>query len=258
MVRSAGVPSSDSKTGLDDPATTVSRRGVLRSKRILRDFYSACYAFFRDATHAAPPGGQVELGSGAGFLNDVLPDVVTTEFLPVPDVDCLCSGEALPFRTGSLAAIFLLDVLHHIPDVEAFFREADRCLRVGGVLAMVEPANTWFSRFVYSHFHHEAFDPHAAAWTFPQGGPLSTANGALPWIVFQRDRDRFVQTFPHFQVERFEPFGPIRYLISGGMSHAQLLPGFCSPLIGVAERILRPLDPWLGMFVRILVRKSFV
>jgi len=28
-------------------------------------------------------------------------------------------------------------------------------------------------------------------WTFPDSGPLSGANGALPWIVFQRDRQEF-------------------------------------------------------------------
>lgn len=241
---------------LDDPGTTVSRKELLRTKRILRVFYADCYAFFQHTADTAPPGRHVELGSGAGFLKETLPGVVTTECLPVPDVDCHCSALALPFRPASLSALLLLDVFHHIPDADAFLREADRCLCPGGVLVMVEPANTLFSRFIYTRFHHEAFDPQVEAWTLPDGGPLSTANGALPWIVFRRDEERFARLYPHFHVEVFEAFGPIRYLVSGGMSHPQFLPGWCSPLVGVAEWLLRPLNPLCGMFVRIVVRKA--
>jgi len=40
---------------------------------------------------------------------------------------------------GSLRAIVMTDVLHHIPNVESFFAEAARCVRPGGVIVMIEP-----------------------------------------------------------------------------------------------------------------------
>ncbi len=40
------------------------------------------------------------------------------------------------------------------------------------------------------------FDPGATDWTFPASGPLSRANGALPWIIFRRDCRSFEDRFP--------------------------------------------------------------
>ncbi|MBK8443443.1 MAG: hypothetical protein IPL35_08515 [Sphingobacteriales bacterium] len=56
---------------------------------------------------------------------------------------------------------------------------------------MSEPANTAWGRFFYQNFHHEPFQPEAASWEIPSTGPLSGANGALPWIIFKRDIDLF-------------------------------------------------------------------
>ena len=85
----------------------------------------------------------------------------------------------------------MTNVLHHLPQPGRFFDEAAGCVRPGGVVAMVEPWNTAWSRWVYRHhLHHETFLPAAADWEVPRGGPLSAANGALPWILFARDRER--------------------------------------------------------------------
>ena len=55
----------------------------------------------------------------------------------------LCQGraEALPFPDGSFDLLFSVDVIHHISDRPAFFREAGRLLRPGGRLCTVtDPA----------------------------------------------------------------------------------------------------------------------
>ena len=41
------------------------------------------------------------------------------------------SAEALPFADGSVGALVLFDVLHHLPSPRRFFDEAARVLRAG-------------------------------------------------------------------------------------------------------------------------------
>ena len=69
-------------------------------------------------------------------------------------------------------------------DPAGFLAESARCVRAGGALVMIEPWVSRWSRFVYTRFHHEPFDPDSPRWEVPQTGPLSGANGALPWILF--------------------------------------------------------------------------
>jgi SAM-dependent methyltransferase len=244
-------------SALDDPATTLQRASIIRSKRLLRAFYSECYEFFLDSSRQVPPGIKLELGSGAGFIKEVIPEVITSEYLPLPTVDKVCSALDLPFEEGSLSAVFLLDVLHHLPDLNLFFNEMNRCLLPGGVVAMVEPANTVWSRFVYRHFHHEPLDPAVTDWRLPPGGPLSMANIALPWIVFCRDRTKYDREYPDLEVVKIECFGPMLYLLSGGFSHRQMLPDCLYSAVRCGEQLLTPLNGLLGMFMKIQIRRRY-
>jgi hypothetical protein len=120
---------------------------------------------------------------------------------------------------------------------------------------MIEPWVTPWSRLVYSTLHHEPFRPQASDWHFPPGGPLSGANGALPWIVFRRDRRRFETEFAVWQIETIRPFMPLAYLLSGGVSLRSLLPGFAFDLVRGLEAALTPFDDALAMFALIVLRR---
>jgi hypothetical protein len=123
---------------------------------------------------------------------------------------------------------------------------------------MVEPwASTW-SEFIYINFHHEPFDTQSDLWEFPSSGPLSGAHAAMPWIIFQRDRERFELEFPGWQVERVTPLMPFAYLLSGGVSFRPLMPAWSFRLVHWFESVLlAPIMPRLAMFAHILlVRKS--
>jgi len=135
----------------------------------------------------------------------------------------------------------MVDVFHHIPDSRVFLGEARRCLRSGGSVVMIEPWVSTWSRLIYSHLHHEPFDPAAKQWIFPDSGPLSGANGALPWIIFQRDRLKFESEFPELEIRTVRPSMPFRYLVSGGVSMRQLMPAASFPLWGALESWL---DAW--------------
>ena len=232
---------------LDDPRTTERRRAIIRSNRFLRRIYDEWYRLIRVAIPEGP-GGMLELGSGAGFLAQYVPGLIASEVFSCPEIQLVLDARRLPFDRGSLKAIVMVDVLHHIPDNRAFLAEARRCLRPGGTIAMVEPWVSTWSRPIYTRLHHEPFHPEAADWTFPQSGPLSGANGALPWIIFERDRGVFAAEFPDLELQTVRPFMPLCYLVSGGVSMRQLMPEATFPLWRGVERLLERWPRQWSMF----------
>jgi SAM-dependent methyltransferase len=232
---------------IDDPVTTDLRRSIITSKPFLRAIYEDWYQSILTRIPDSE-GAVLELGSGAGFFQQFVPDVITSEVFECPGVQLVADARNLPFSAGDLRAIVMTDVLHHIPDAAAFFREATRCLRPGGAVIMVEPWVSPWSRLIYTHLHHEPFEPEVEQWDFPAKGPLSDANGALPWILFDRDRKRFEEEFPHLKIKEVRPMMPFRYLVSGGVSMRALMPGWTTPLWKTIEKACEPQMRRLAMF----------
>jgi SAM-dependent methyltransferase len=241
---------------LDDPCRVHELRALIERKGALRRLYAEVYERYAACLARCPPGGTaIELGSGAGFVQSVLPDVVTSDTIPYEGVDKVVDATRMPFADGSLRGIFMLNVFHHIPDVAGFLREAERCLKPGGRVLIVDQFPGWFSSVIYKRLHHEPFRPDAKEWAFDSEGPLSGANGALAWIVFRRDRERFEAMFPKLNLERFEPHTPLRYWLSGGLKRWTLLPGFAFRLATWIDRLLVRISPGFASFVDIeLVR----
>ena len=205
-----------------------------------------------------PPGsGRVlELGSGAGFLREYIPDLITSDFLPISDTSLALDAHAMPFADRGLRAIVMTDVLHHLCSPRFFFNEAARCVKSGGRIIMVEPWVTAWSTFVYSKLHHEPFDAETHEWGFPPKGPLSGANGALPWILFSRDLALFRGEFPQWQLLTIKPMMPFSYLLSGGLSLRSFAPGSAFAMIRRAEHLLGPWMDKLAMFALIALEKT--
>jgi SAM-dependent methyltransferase len=240
---------------LDSPETTMRRWEIIREKPPLREIYGEWYG----AVAGSIPAGDrpaLELGSGAGFMSDYVPGLITSDVLELPSVDRVIDACApLPFSDGGLRGIAMVNTLHHLPDVTTFLEEATRCLQPGGTVSMIEPWNTGWSRFVYTRLHHEPFEPGVASWAFDSSGPLSSANGALPWIVFDRDRGYFSERFPELEIQELRPIMPIRYLLSGGVSMRALLPDWSFGMVRAAERASQPAMRSLAMFAHVAVRR---
>ena len=124
-------------------------------------------------------------------------------------------------------------------------------------MIMIEPWVTPWSRLIYSRLHHEPFRPEAVQWSFPRKGPLSEANSALPWIIFERDRDQFQEEFPEWQIHTIKPIMPFRYLVSGGVSMRAFMPGWSFALWRTIENLLQPWMQNLAMFVLIVLIKDY-
>ena len=240
---------------LDDPCTTETRRCIIKQKGFLHCLYRDFYAELLAAKDRAPMGPVLELGSGGGFIKEMYPPVLTSEVFFCRGLDLVSDGTRMPFGDSSLAAILMLDVLHHIPRPLDFLGEASRCLMPGGRLAMIEPMNTAFSRLVYRHLHHEPFDP-KAGWDLEAGGPLSQANQAMAWILFFRDLKEVMARLPRLELVGRRLHSPVAYLLSGGLSLRLCPPRWTFNLVRKAEKALSPFNTHLAMFVTLELAKT--
>jgi SAM-dependent methyltransferase len=151
--------------------------------------------------------------------------------------------------------VLLLNVLHHLPDPRAFFRECARVLKPGGRVCLIEPYAGPLSRHVIRPLHHEPWDENAG-WTLPESGPLTGANMALPSIIFVRDRRRYDAEFTELPVDRLRLHTVALYLLSGGVSMRSFLPGVLFPPMVALEQLLAPAGRWLASAMTIeLVRR---
>ena len=240
---------------VDDPDTTSLRRRIIQEKSFLRQLYSEWY---ENIMRTIPTGNGLilELGSGAGFLSDCLPELITSEVFYCDGIQIVLVAQQLPFADSCLRAITMVNVFHHLPAVRHFFREAARCVRAGGKIIMIEPWVTPWSQWVYHHLHHEPFVPESHNWEFATSGPLSGANGALPWIVFSRDRFQFMEEFPEWRIAEIKLMMPFSYLISGGVSLRSFVPGLFYGFWRSIERLLTPYLPKLAMFAQITLLRT--
>src|SRR5262249_2481278 len=97
----------------------------------------------------------VELGGGPGLLKSEAPYVVSTDVVALPWLDIVCDASSLPFRTGTIGGLLMVDFLHHLPKPLLFLAEAGRALQRGGRLAAIEPWISPVSYMIYRWFHHE-------------------------------------------------------------------------------------------------------
>jgi SAM-dependent methyltransferase len=238
---------------VDDPRTTALRRRIIREKPFLRRLYLEWYSTL---LARLPPGSApvLELGSGAGFLAELLPGLISSEVFHCSDVRVVLDARQLPFGRRSLRAIVMTDVFHHVANPEAFLVEAVRTLRPGGRILMIEPWVTAWSHLVYTRLHSEPFRSDASDWSFPPSGPLSGANGAIPWMVFARDRTAFEARFPTLAIREILLMMPFSYLVSGGVSMRSLSPGWAYGLWRGLEGLIAPLNHRLAMFALINVQ----
>jgi len=240
---------------LDDPRTTLAHRDIILSKPFLKKLYEAWYEVFIKRARAIKGGKYLEIGSGGGFLKELFPEVITSDILPLPNVDLVFSAEEMPFKNEELSAIMMLNVFHHIPNPHLFLKEAERTLVKGGRIIMIEPANSFLGRLIYKNFHHEPFDE-TGGREIRAGNPLSHSNQALPYIYFERDKELFASLYPQLEIKNVKYHSPFSYVISGGVSRSNMLPTFMFPVIIGFEKLLSPISRAIGLFCTIEITKK--
>lgn len=239
---------------LDDPQTTLLHREIILAKPFLKRVYIDWYMIFKNRLAKLPDGKLLEIGSGGGFIKEIIPAVITSDILPLDYCDMNFSAEALPFNNNELSAIFMINVFHHIPKPYLFLREAERTLKKGGEIMMIEPANSIIGRFIYKNYHHEPFDE-KGEWEIQSSGPLSGSNQALPHIYFERDIEKFNLAFPKLKLKIINYHTPFRYILSGGVSRKALVPNFSYNFFKGIEWLLSSFARQIGLFQTIVIEK---
>jgi SAM-dependent methyltransferase len=241
---------------LDDPRTTAFRQKIIQEKAFLKKLYFEWYSWLITQIPEVSGNDVLELGAGGGFLKSLSSNCITSEVFACPGVDLVLDGRSIPFSNCSLRAILMIDVFHHIPDVAKFLAEAERTLLRGGIVAMIEPWMTSWSKFIYRYFHSEPFDPKAKSWQFPCLGPLSSANGALPWIVFDRDRNIYETRFRGLRLKSITLDHPFSYLASGGIAFRSIFPSWSFSFLRKIEHKCSSFMESIAMFAKIVLIKG--
>jgi SAM-dependent methyltransferase len=207
------------------------------------------------------PGAILDVGSGSGHFREKAENVVAIDLLAAPWLNLVADAQVLPFSDGCFGSIVMLDVLHHIERPKKFFSEVARTLKKGGRLAMIEPAITPLSWFVYNFLHSEpvvlSVDPLADVEAAP-GRDAFDANQAIPNLLFarERDRQRFMEIFPDLRVVEFRRLSLFAYPLSGGFKSWSLIPGAAVSAVLALERALLPLlGRWLAFRMLVVVER---
>ncbi len=232
------------------------QKRLILNRPLVKRCYDSWYArLLRDADSAPRTGMILELGSGGSYLKDTRPSVISSDV--VENVaDRVIDGRHLPFADNSIQALFLTHVFHHIPDVDAFLREAQRTLVPGGVISMIEVAHTPFARFFFKYFHHEPYHDRSEGWSFAQADSMMDCNQALSWIVFVRDQAEFGRRYPALKVESLEYIPWLTYFLSGGVTSPYLIPHFMNGFLIGLEKLATPAAPVFSLHWHICIRKQ--
>jgi len=242
---------------LNDLSRISQIRAALSAKSGLRRLYEEVYQHYAACLTRCPRDGlAVELGSGGGFAKNVIPELITSDVLPYTGVDIVADATKMPFLDRSVRFFGMLNVFHHIPDAAAFLSEAVRCLAPNGRAFIADQNRGWISSPILRYFHSEPYAPASKTWQFASTGPLNGANGALPWMVFARDRSRFEREFPNLKLLQYKPTTPLRYWLSGGLKRWSLLPESAWKYATTFDKLLLKVSPHFGSFVEIELLKS--
>lgn len=221
-------------------------------KPALRAVYRDLHRRMQEASVAGP---SLEIGGGIGNLDAGRGELLRIDIQRSPGVDIVADAHRLPFISQAFSNIYLFDVLHHLQCPMLFFAEANRLLRPGGRLIMVEPGITPVSHLLYFMGHEEPVD---MSWLpvkncdLDPGKDPYESNQAIPTILFKRSPQFFRDANTSLQLVESTWLSLIAYPLTGGFKSWSLIPyAWVDPLLRLEDR----LAPLLGrlMAFRLLV-----
>ncbi len=236
-------------------------RRAWEEKPSLRAVYHDLY---RRIAASCADGATLEIGGGTGNLKAYAPHVVATDIQIAPWLDSVCDAHALPFADGVFANVVLFDVLHHLARPALFFAEAERVLRPGGRVVMVEPAITPMSWPFYHWLHPEPVrmgeDPLAPGEPPADRDPYD-ANQAFPSLLFGpsfgKHGARFRAAFPRLAVKTVKPMSFFAYPMTGGFRPWSLIPeAAVKPALAIESALAPVLGPLCAFRILVVLERS--
>lgn len=232
---------------------TIQRSGFKHQHPALAKLYGEWYDLVA-ANLSKVPGIKLELGSGAGFLKERIPDLITSDVLKGANIDQIIEAKNVGNDyENQISNLILINVFHHINDSQIFLSSASAALKPGGRMLLIEPACNIWSKFIYKTLNHEPFNTRQENWQFTSTDPLLDSNQAQSWIVFNRDQKRFSNLFPDFSIIHDNFLMPISYILTGGHKFRLPAPNKAISLTRRLER--RFLDNKFGLFRFLILEK---
>jgi len=216
---------------MEDRDKTLRNRAQLGANRNLLFWYRELY---RDQLKDIPDAARLsilEIGSGTSPLKRFYPNIITSDVLDLGYLDLVFDCHEIDkleaLRDHSLDVITLTNVLHHLKSPTAFLNSAAAKLKPGGKVIATEPFFSLLSTFIWKRLHPEAVDFAVSEPELTQvHGPLTSANQALPWLIFFQRRDWLERLSENFDIASLSvrPFGALSYMATGGISHKLPVP----------------------------------
>jgi len=172
-----------------DRQKTLSHRVKLNHNKKLLYWYERLYHEMFYGIEDLQAKKILDIGSGISPLKRWYAHVLTSDILPIDSLDYVFDANEIdlfaPIADESLDIITLTNVLHHLRWPIAFLVKTAKKLKPRGQVILVEPYFSTLSSFIYKYVHHESVDmkienPELEAIK----GPLTTANIALPYLIF--------------------------------------------------------------------------
>lgn len=214
-----------------DRAETLRNRAKLSANANLLYWYRELYREqFRDFPD--PKNIRIlEIGSGVSPLRRFYSNIITSDVLDLDYLDYVFDCHQIDQLTAvadeSLDVITVTNVLHHLKMPIDFLNRAAVKLKRGGKIIATEPYFSVLSTLIFKYLHHEPVDfgigqPELA----DVRSPLTSANIALPWLIFIRNRDWSDRLRGNFDFDcgTFEPFSSVSYMATGGISRRLPIP----------------------------------
>lgn len=225
----------NARTGTDffehDAALTRINRDKLQRNLNLLYWYENLYRWQFKGIGDISRKVILEIGSGTSPLKMFHENVITSDVLDLEHVDytfdCHRIDTFAPISDASIDIITLTNVLHHLKDPISFLMKAASKLKPGGNIIFTEPYFSAISRIIYRYFHHE---PSVFNIKIPilneTRGPLSSANMAIPYLVFFKrdDWSKPLNEVFSFSTEDAIHYSALSYIITGGISRRVPIP----------------------------------
>ena len=190
----------------------------------------------------------LEVGSGTSPLKRIHPNVLTSDVLDLEHLDYVFDCHEIhrfdKISDESLDVITLTNVLHHLHDPVAFLENAGSKLKKGGCVIATEPYVSVVSKVVYDLFHQEPLDFSIDKPTL-EGieGPLSSANIALPYMIFHQPYGWSDRLLTRYRLKRLQPYTGLSYMLSGGISRRLPIPSLLYKILFACDEVLATAAP---------------
>lgn len=235
-----------------DRQVTVENRKKLNQNGNLLYWYEQLYRHQFSRITEVSKRRILEIGSGVSPLKRFYPNVLTSDLLNLDYLDfvfdCHDIDKFEEIPDGSLDVITLTNVLHHLSDPVDFLIKASVKLKDGGRVIATEPDFSVLSSLIYVKIHHESVDfDLEEPRLLGIDGPLSSANIALPYLIFKKRKAWAQPLNAYYKVpEKLPSFTSLSYMFTGGISRRIPIPRFLYRLIFALDALLAQAAP--GVF----------